>query len=431
MSDEDAVHFATNYSPDVAVTHFKTDTEVSPLEQTVKLSTRKIIENPDIKVTFIEEKVPPRKSKKKLVKPARKLFGKKNAHKNKFIMVHVHDEDFSTPYEATLSCIQTGLKKARMKYYDMLITGFTAGLVFGIGGLLCTQVNGLFWANPRERDDNIGFVRFGRGMVSSLGLFFVVVLGIELFNSNVMFLTVAWCVGKVTIFDMVINWSIVAIGNIAATLFSSYVILFLIQRKGQTDLVGLGSQYFMNSRLGHNGVQHFIRGCAANFLVCQSVYFGIMCKPLHAKLLMIFIGVFTFATVGFNHIITELFLIPFSIFNVGAFEFDKVELYDFGQSAPLYADLLQNGQYREAQKKLVIRFITKMFIPSFFGNIVGGIVFTIIIPFYMHYYAVKQDAVKLGFKNFDYEDSRPDIISDSMMSKAKRIFLKARKNPKR
>ncbi|KAL6942030.1 hypothetical protein ACO0QE_003194 [Hanseniaspora vineae] len=429
MFDEENNKLGKNNNFNAAGTLIGEYTKISPIDDKCEPTTRKSAEHSDLKVSFFEDKIHPRRLKNTLLKNAGK-FGKKNTHINKFILVHVHDKEFSTPYEATLSCIQTGLKKARMKYYDMLITGFTAGLFFSIGGLLCTQVNGLFWSDPRERDQNIGFVRFGRGMVSSLGLFFVVVLGIELFNSNVMFLTVAWCVGKVTVFDMVINWSIVAIGNIASTLFSSYVILYLIQRKGQTDLVVLGSQYFMNSRLGHNGVQHFIRGCAANFLVCQSVYFAIMCKPIHAKLLMIFVGVFTFATVGFNHIITELFLIPFSIFNVGAFDFEEVKLYDFDQTTPLYADLLQHGKYREAQKKLVVRFITKMFIPSFFGNIVGGAVFAIIIPFYMHYYAVRQDAAQMGFKNFQYEDTRPDIISDSMVSKATRIFPRSAKKRK-
>lgn len=111
-----------------------------------------------------------------------------------------------------------------------------------------------------------------------------------------------------------------------------------------------------------------------------------MSKPIHVKLISIVLPVFTFVAAGFTHVVAEMFLIPTGMLN-GA-------------------------------KISVGLFIWKDLIPASLGNIVGGVLFSLIIPFYLHLYAVEKDRKLLNLPEYNAFDEQPEINTDSRVVKA-------------
>ncbi|OXT10129.1 hypothetical protein B9K06_26595, partial [Bacillus sp. OG2] len=61
------------------------------------------------------------------------------------------------------------------------------------------------------------FLSLAQGMVYAIGLFFVIVCGMELFNSNILFFSVGVMRGAVTFMDLAISWLISFWVNLAST----------------------------------------------------------------------------------------------------------------------------------------------------------------------------------------------------------------------
>lgn len=323
--------------------------------------------------------------------------------------------EYFTPYEASLSCIATGLKKARLSTINLLINSILGGVVFSTGGLLITQLHGLIFIDPIQRDLNIGLLLFLKGSILPIALCLVVILGLELFNSNTMFFTICMCGGTLGIKSTLRNWILVTLGNLLGSLFVCYVIMYLSLGRNDKYVI-LGAQYTMNSELSKTELQNFIKGFIGNILICIGIYTNLMCKPIHVKFLMIFISIFTFSVLGYNHVITELFIVPFGILNMGKYDVTIVKEWISNSSTLLWYNDLSSGEINKAQRHAIVMFIWKMFIPTYLGNAIGGIIFAIVIPYYLHYYTVEKDRELVGLPTHNYKDTRPEINLESIVT---------------
>ena len=97
----------------------------------------------------------------------------------------------------------------------------------------------------------------------------------------------------------------------------------------------------------------FLRGIGGNWLVSMGCYFALQCRDLSLKLMGIWWPIFGFVSLGFDHVVANMTLIPMAIF-LGAPEI-SVGLY-----------------------------IWKGIIPTLIGNIVGGALFCSVYFWYMH-----------------------------------------------
>lgn len=287
------------------------------------------------------------------------------------------DAYYITPHEAALAVVATSMKKARLRLDTLIINSIVGGVLFSAGGMLhlCAQAE-----NPEIWDNNPGLVHLMQGLVYPIGLFYVVIMGADLYNSNILYFSVGVCRGAVTILDLLISWFVSWFCNLGANLFVCYVICDLSGITKAPHYVE-GSIQITMDKASASFIQTFIRATAANFCVCLAVYLQLMAKPLHVKFFLMALPVFTFVTMGFNHAVADMYLIPMGMFN----------------GAPLSVGKL----------------IWKLLIPAALGNAVGGSIFGIVIPWYSHLVVVERDRKLLNLPQYEAKDEQPELEMDS------------------
>lgn len=289
----------------------------------------------------------------------------------------VDDSYYITPHETALAVVATSMKKARLRLDTLVINSVMGGILFSAGGMLYLAARA---ENPLLFQENPGLLNYLGAFTFSIGLFYVVINGADLFNSNVLFFSVGVLRGAVSIYDLLISWSISWLGNLAGTLFVCYVICHLSGVTATEQFIN-GSRSIVEGKAAPSFIQTFIRGIAGNFYVCLAVYLQLMCKPIHVKYLVMTLPIFTFVAMGFTHVVADMYLLMMGMING--------------------ADL-SVGTY-----------IWKILISATLGNIVGGSFFGAMIPFYLHLMVVERDRKMLSLPEFEARDEQPELNMDS------------------
>lgn len=287
------------------------------------------------------------------------------------------DPLYITPHETALAVIATSMKKSRLSLQTLVINSIIGAVLFSAGGMLYCVAKA---NNPSLKADNPGILSLIGGINYSIGLFYVIINGCDLFNSNILFFTVGFLRGAVSIFDLAVSWTVSWICNLGGSLFVAYVICYLSGAMDE-EFLKVGTRDIAENKLSLSFVQTLIRGIGGNFCVCLAVYLQLMSKPIHVKFISILLPIYTFVACGFTHVVADMYLVPMGMLN-GA-----------------------NVSVGEA--------IWKNLIPGTVGNIIGGCFFAIIVPFYLHLFVVEEDRKQLDLPQYDAIDEQPEVNVDS------------------
>lgn len=293
------------------------------------------------------------------------------------------DTNYLTPREGALALVATSMKKARLKFDTLVINSIVGGILFSAGGMLFYVVS----ANPELQKANPGIVHTLQGLVYPIGLFYVVIMGVELFNSNVLFFSMGLLRGAVGIFDLLISWSVSWLFNLGANIFVSYLFTY-IGGFMSNDIYKETTLLILKEKNEYGFIRTFIGSIACNWFVSLAIFLQIMCKPLHVKFLMMILPVFTFVAVGFSHTVADMFLCPMALFN----DTSEVSVADY---------------------------IWRILIPETLGNCIGGFAFALLIPYYQHLYVVERDSVEVGLPKYEAKDEQPELNMDSRVVRLK------------
>lgn len=289
----------------------------------------------------------------------------------------VDDTYYITPHEAALAVVATAMKKSRLPFYILFINSIMGGFLFSSGGMLHVMCQA---GSSGLIPGKYIFVSVAQGAVYSIGLFYVIICGMELFNSNILYFSVGVVRGAVTLMDLIISWFVSFWVNLASSIFVVYVICYCSGIFKEESFV-VGTIAIGEVKNSFTFAENILKGVAGNFFVCLAVYLQIMVKPLHVKFLMIFLPIFTFVSMGFSHAVADMFMVPAAIFNnVG---------YGFGH------------------------YFWKMMLPVAIGNIIGGSFFGIVITWYLHLHVIEQDMKKLKLPAYEETDEQPMLNMDS------------------
>lgn len=297
------------------------------------------------------------------------------------------DTLYLTTYEAALAVVATAMKKSRLRIDTLIINSFIGGMLFSTGGMLHTMVESNL---PEVLKTNPGFVLMITGFCYPIALFYVVITGVDLFNSNVLFFSTAYCRRAVSILDVLISWMVSWWLNLVGTIFVAYVISHY-SGISQTEAMVQGTIEIALAKSSSSFVQTFIKAIAGNFFVCFAIFLQLMAKPIHVKFLMILLPIFTFVSIGFTHCIADMYVMIIGLIN----------------GAPLSVGLVA----------------WKVFVPAALGNIVGGSFYGIVITWYLHIYVVEQDQKRLKLPKYDVRDEQPELNMDSRVVRQRKSVL--------
>lgn len=187
------------------------------------------------------------------------------------------------------------LNKSKFKY---LVSAAFAGLYVGLGIILIFTVGGLLSASGSPA------TKIMMGVSFAVALCLVIMTGTELFTGNNMVMTVGRLNKGISTVSMAKVWIFSFVGNLLGSILVAALFV-------GTGLVNEGAvmEFFATTSIAKASVPFmslFFRGILCNILVCVAVLCSFRTNDDTAKILMIFLCLFTFITSGFEHSVANM-----------------------------------------------------------------------------------------------------------------------------
>ncbi|MDR7275752.1 formate/nitrite transporter family protein [Catenuloplanes atrovinosus] len=222
------------------------------------------------------------------------------------------------PAETARAAVAAGVKKAELRWDKVLVGSFLAGAYIAFGGLVAVTVSaGLdpeVWGS---------LPTLFTGAAFTLGLVLVLIAGSHLLTGNMLLVPISAMQGRLSWTDVLRNFTLVLIGNLAGALFVAYFLAV------QTGVIGgLGSEAGTPGGMAYERLaviaeakglhetawQVFLRAVGCNWLVCLAVWISLAADSVSGKIIGIFFPIMAFVAMGFDHLIANMFFLPAAIF---------------------------------------------------------------------------------------------------------------------
>ncbi|NBH75140.1 formate transporter FocA [Rodentibacter pneumotropicus] len=256
-----------------------------------------------------------------------------------------------TPVEATDFAESAAVYKAKKRPFLSFMSGINAGA--------CIALAFVFYTTTQTASAGVpwGMAKLVGGLVFSIGVIMVVLLGSELFTSSTLTF-IARVGGKITTWKMVRNWIAVYLGNFVGGLIIVALIWFGGQTMAANGQWGLTILNTAQHKIHHTWFEAFNLGILCNIMVCLAVWLSYSGKTVIDKAFIMIMPIALFVASGFEHCVANMFMIPMGIITA---HYSPPEFWQqLGIEASKYADLD------------VYHFIVKNLVPVTLGNVVGG-----------------------------------------------------------
>ncbi|KAH7148339.1 Formate/nitrite transporter [Dactylonectria macrodidyma] len=254
-----------------------------------------------------------------------------------------------TPAETAELICRAGVKKGHSRPDKVFLSGVSGGCILSFG----CAVSLTALTAPWYQENAPGLIKLIGASVFPLGLVIVILTGADLFTSTNLFTFVAVLQGRLSIWRMLLHWFLCFFGNLAGSLF---VMSIIIGYGGIFDADIYRDEviaYTTKKQLVPAAYQIFLRGIGCNWLVCIACFLGTSAKDLSSKVVGMWLPIFAFVALGFDHVVANMFFMPLGIW-----------LGTPGLTVGLY--------------------ISKGMIPALFGNILGGSFFCGVYVWWMY-----------------------------------------------
>jgi formate transporter len=269
-----------------------------------------------------------------------------------------------------------GVKKAALPALNMFVLAVLAGAFIGIGAIFATtvaaggmSVRDAAGAAAFSTGLPYGITRLLVGLAFSVGLILVVVGGAELFTGNTL-ITIAFASKKVTLTQLLRNWTIVYVGNLVGSVLTAYIVFLGKQYSFGNGAIGLAALNIGEAKTAFTFVQAVALGIMCNALVCMAVWMCYSARSTTDKILAIIPPIATFVAAGFEHSVANMYFIPVALFVKGSGDATFFEA--IGKTAESFPHLTWGN------------FFIANLLPVTIGNIIGGAIMVGLIYWFVY-----------------------------------------------
>ncbi len=214
----------------------------------------------------------------------------------------------------------SGVKRAALDPITLLVLSVLGGAFVAFGAIFATTVSagsitaaGPDGATMFSASLPYGVVRLLNGLAFTAGLLLIVVGGAELFTGNNL-IVIAWASGKVSTWDVLLNWIIAFAGNVAGAFFTAVLMFQTTQYTFGAGAVGLTALATANAKASLAFVPALTLGIMCNALVCLTVWMCFAARSTTDRFFTIIPPITAFAAAGFEHCIANAYFIPMGLF---------------------------------------------------------------------------------------------------------------------
>lgn len=190
--------------------------------------------------------------------------------------------------------IKTAEIKIKNKFLKTLILSIYSGIFLSLAAISSTVASSMI--------TNYSISKFMAALIFPMGLILIIFMKTELFTGNSL-MTIPLLNKNINIKKLLRNWILVYIGNLLGSILVAYLI-------SETPLVDKLKDTFINianAKITLDFKEALILGIFCNLLVCTSVYLAGIAKSNVEKILVIFIPIFIFIILSFEHSVANMF----------------------------------------------------------------------------------------------------------------------------
>ena len=250
---------------------------------------------------------------------------------------------YLAPAEFATKMVDAGESKIFMSTRDTLIRAFMAGAILALAAVFAITIA-----------VNTGSFLLG-AILFPVGFCMLYLMGFDLLTGVFVLAPLALLDKRpgVTVGGVLRNWGLVFLGNFAGALTVAFMIAFIFTYGFNVDPGAVGAKVASIGEartLGYaaHGVDGwitiFIRGMLCNWMVSLGVVGALISTSVSGKVIAMWMPIFLFFYMGFEHSVVNMFLFPFGLIMGGEFSF--------------------------------MDYIVWNEIPTVLGNLVGGLAFT-------------------------------------------------------
>jgi formate/nitrite transporter len=249
-----------------------------------------------------------------------------------------HPMSHVPPADVVTALVNAGAAKAILPMRHLLIRGVLAGAILGFATTVAIT------ATLQTGVPLVG------ALVFPVGLVMIVLLGLDLLTGSFALVPMAVLSGRARMSDMLMHFLGVLVGNLIGAVLYGAMMTLTLQGPGGAALgerlVAIAQAKTTGyAALGTMGMAAvFIKGVLCNWMVTLGVVLGMSSTTTAGKVAAVWLPIFIFFALGYEHTIVNFFIIPTGMM-LGA----KVTVMDW---------LLWNG------------------LPVLVGNFIGGFLFT-------------------------------------------------------
>jgi formate/nitrite transporter len=264
--------------------------------------------------------------------------------------------NYLSPKEVTENYSKIGLLKTTNKTSKIFVLAILAGMLIAFGSAATNTTAFAF--------TNISVIRIVTGLLFPFGLAMVVLLGAELFTGNIL-ISISVLDKKVTIKGLIKNWITVYLGNLVGSLFIAAAMAYFGQLNYGNGMLAMYTINVAAIKCAMPFGNALVMGITCNILVTLAVLMSMTAKDTLGKIAGAFVPVAFFVFAGYEHSVANMYYVP-----AGIFASKISEYYDVAMSMGVDMTNLN-----------IMGFITGNLIPVTLGNIIGGVIVSLIMWF--------------------------------------------------
>jgi len=210
----------------------------------------------------------------------------------------------NTPAATYMALAAKGASNTQLSVAKTLTAAIMGGFYVGVGGMVSLAVSGNM---PGVAATNPGLVKFAFAALFPVALFLCLQAGAQLFTGNTCTMAAAYFEKKIPFKEVLKSWGLAYLGNLIGCAGFAAICSYCGVLTGGSASMAAG---MVASKTAGAFLPTLVKGILCNWLVCMGVFLATQARDVPGKYIGMFLPISAFVSIGFEHSVANMFLLP-------------------------------------------------------------------------------------------------------------------------